>query len=267
MEVNKQEAGQRIKEVRQMLNLSMDKFGKLLGGLPRSTVNNWERGINLPKLETLNRIAEVGNVTNEYILYGNQEDEYIANLLRKKASEVDPKMTKVLTDFVKKTELEDNQELNRIVTFFAENLTPPTEKDYFYYHLIDEEKNLYLASSNFGKIAKFYLHYDVINEMIHIMPFTFAEQSISRLFIFLTNLESIKYFSKNLEAEMRGKSVVLYSLNEEKQELSLYPLTFSESSQIYQFEEQNFEKVEGKLYLPFIEEIAKLRIFNQSLEA
>lgn len=266
MEVNKQEAGQRIKEVRQMLNLSMDKFGKLLGGLPRSTVNNWERGINLPKLETLNRIAEVGNVTNEYILYGNQEDEYIANLLRKKASEVDPMMTKVLTDFLKESELEDNQELNRIVTFFAENLTPPTEKDYLYYHLIDEEKNLYLASNNFGKIAKFYLHYDMINEIIHIMPFTFAEHSISRLMIFLTNFESIKYFSKNLEEEMRGKSVVLYSLNDERQELSLYPLTFSESSQVYQFVEQNFKKIEGKLYLPFVEEVAKLRIFKQSLE-
>lgn len=266
MEVNKQEAGERIKKVRQMLNLSMDKFGKLLGGLPRSTVNNWERGINLPKLETLNRIAEVGHVTNEYILYGNQEDEYIANLLRKKANEANPMMIKVLTDFVDEAQLEDDQELNRVVTFFTENLTPPTEKDYFYYHQMDEEKNLYLASNNFGKTAKLYLHYDDINEIIHILPFTFAEQSISRLFIFLTNLESIKYFSKNLEVEMRGKSIVLYFLNEERQELSLYPLTFSESNQVYQFEEQNFEKVEGKLYLPFIEEVAKLRIFNQSLE-
>jgi hypothetical protein len=102
--------------------------------------------------------------------------------------------------------------------------------------------------------------------MIHIMPFTFAEQSISRLMIFLTNFESIKYFNRNLEAEMRGKSIILYSLNEERQELSLYPLTFSEGSQVYQFEEQNFEKVEGRLYMPFVEEIAKLRIFNQSLE-
>lgn len=50
MEVNKKEVGQRIKEIRQMLGLSMDKFGKLLGDLPRSTVNNWGRGVNLLKL-------------------------------------------------------------------------------------------------------------------------------------------------------------------------------------------------------------------------
>lgn len=53
MEINKKEVGERIRAVRQAMHLSMEKFGKLLGDLPRSTVNNWERGINLPKLETL----------------------------------------------------------------------------------------------------------------------------------------------------------------------------------------------------------------------
>ena len=70
MEIDKQAVGNRIWEIRQELKLSMEKFGKLISDLPRSTVNNWERGINLLKTEILHQIAEVGHVTNEYLLRG-----------------------------------------------------------------------------------------------------------------------------------------------------------------------------------------------------
>ena len=80
MEIDKQAVGNRIRQIRQELKLSMEKFGKLIGDLPRSTVNNWERGINLPKTETLHQIAEVGHVTNEYLLYGDQENQYILEM-------------------------------------------------------------------------------------------------------------------------------------------------------------------------------------------
>jgi hypothetical protein len=61
----------------------MEKSNKLIGNLPRSTVNNWERGINLTKTESLHRIAEVGPVTNEYLLYGAQENQDILEILQK----------------------------------------------------------------------------------------------------------------------------------------------------------------------------------------
>ncbi len=43
MEIDKQAVGNRIRQIRQELKLSMEKFGKLIGDLPRSIVNNWER--------------------------------------------------------------------------------------------------------------------------------------------------------------------------------------------------------------------------------
>mgnify|MGYP001099154269 FL=1 len=60
MEINKKEVGQRIRDLRSSMGLNMEKLGKLIDDLPRSTVNNWERGINLPKQEILIRIAEIG---------------------------------------------------------------------------------------------------------------------------------------------------------------------------------------------------------------
>lgn len=35
------------------------------------------------KTETLHQIAEIGHVTNEYLLYGDQENQYILEMLQK----------------------------------------------------------------------------------------------------------------------------------------------------------------------------------------
>lgn len=83
MNVDKKAVGKRIKDVRLSLGLSMAKFGVLLGGIPRSSVNNWEHSVYLPGAEALNKIAEAGNTTNEYLLYGDHADEYILELLER----------------------------------------------------------------------------------------------------------------------------------------------------------------------------------------
>lgn len=43
IEINKKEVGQRIRKLRSSMGISMEKFGKLMDNLSRSTVNNWER--------------------------------------------------------------------------------------------------------------------------------------------------------------------------------------------------------------------------------
>lgn len=72
MDIDKKEVGMRIRAIRLSLGLSMAKFAKSLGGTSRSTINNWERGINLPRIGTLGIVAEVGNTTIEYLLYGDK---------------------------------------------------------------------------------------------------------------------------------------------------------------------------------------------------
>ncbi len=145
MEIDKQAVGNRIRQIRQELKLSMEKFGKLIGDLPRSTVNNWERGINLPKTETLHQIAEIGHVTNEYLLYGDQENQYILEMLQKKAGKLDPKIEGLIVDEIKHADLVSEKEMDRMIEFFITNLIPPTEQDQFTFNVSMKKSSFILV--------------------------------------------------------------------------------------------------------------------------
>lgn len=144
-------------------------------------------------------------------------------------------------------------------------MVPPSSEDEYTFQFIDSEKNLYLCFTHFGQQAKWLLHCDDQNESLHLIPFTFANPSISRLLIFLTNQESLSFFTKNINKEWQGKPLALYFLDEKTQEFRLYPLTFSKENGLYQFEENNFELFKDCLYLPFVEEISKQRLLNLQL--
>ena len=61
--------GQRIRNIRQILGDSMEQFAKKIDDKAKSgTVSNWETGKNLPNSKRLKRIAELGNVTVDYLL-------------------------------------------------------------------------------------------------------------------------------------------------------------------------------------------------------
>lgn len=264
MEIDKVEVGQRIRKIRKSLNLSMEKFGQLIDGLPRSTVNNWERGINLPKPESINRIAEIGHVTNEYLLYGDQENQYILNMLRKKAGELDPSVEEYILSEIKQNNRSAEESLNRMVDFFVANLMPPTEADRFSFKQTSQEKNMYLGFTNFGKEAQLYLHHDTNNSILHIMPATFADFNRDRLLVYLGNEKSLSYFSKNLEKKLLEKTIIIYTVDKEENVTSLAPLVFSKKTNSYQIEKENLSLLTEKfLYYPFVQEIEKIRLFNK----
>ncbi len=75
------EAGERIKKIRKQHNYSMAAFSKLIGNSSASTVNNWEKGNNLPNKERLEKIAILGNTTVEWILFGDLSD-YVVHLIK-----------------------------------------------------------------------------------------------------------------------------------------------------------------------------------------
>ncbi|MGO2657615.1 MAG: helix-turn-helix domain-containing protein [Lactococcus lactis] len=81
MDINAKSVGSRINDIRLSLGLSMEQFGKLFN-TSKGTVNNWEKGRNLPNKENLLKIANLGDTTIEYILHGTM-DEYIDNLITK----------------------------------------------------------------------------------------------------------------------------------------------------------------------------------------
>ncbi|WAT24876.1 helix-turn-helix domain-containing protein [Aerococcus urinaeequi] len=263
MEIDKQAVGNRIRQIRQELKLSMEKFGKLIGDLPRSTVNNWERGINLPKTETLHQIAEVGHVTNEYLLYGDQENQYILEMLQKKAGKLDPKIESLIVDEMKQAGLISEKEMDRMIEFFITNLIPPTEQDQFTFQCIDEKKRLYLGSTNFGKEAQLYLHHDNQNHILHMMPFIFSNFSVDRLLVYLANQESYSYFGKHLPKKLVENAILLYSINQSTGDVRIAPLVYSKETASYQYTEANQYLLEQQyLYLPFAMEIEKERLLN-----
>lgn len=62
--------GQRIKTIRLDSGLTMEQFGKLFN-TSKGTVNNWEKGRNLPNKENLVIISEMGGQSVTELLDNN----------------------------------------------------------------------------------------------------------------------------------------------------------------------------------------------------
>ncbi|HEM6117251.1 helix-turn-helix transcriptional regulator [Streptococcus thoraltensis] len=85
MDINNATVGNRIKSIRLDKGATMEEFGKAFD-TSKGTVNNWEKGRNLPNKENLLKIAKMGNMTVEQLLYGEHGRshynwDYIQNFL------------------------------------------------------------------------------------------------------------------------------------------------------------------------------------------
>lgn len=68
---NKKNTGNIIKVIRKDLGLTMKEFGEQFSPVASdSIVSRWEKGKSLPNNQRLKKIAELGNVSVEYLLYG-----------------------------------------------------------------------------------------------------------------------------------------------------------------------------------------------------
>ncbi|MBO0479316.1 helix-turn-helix domain-containing protein [Vagococcus fluvialis] len=73
---NLKQAGFRIRKIRENLDLTMEDFALTIDPkAKKGTVSNWENGKNLPNKKRLQRIAELGGVSVDYILDGDAESE------------------------------------------------------------------------------------------------------------------------------------------------------------------------------------------------
>ncbi|HEM3633703.1 TPA: helix-turn-helix domain-containing protein [Streptococcus suis] len=70
---NNIQVGERIKQIRLSVGESMEKFGERFE-TSKGTVNNWEKGRNLPNKENLKKISELGQMTVNELLYGNVDN-------------------------------------------------------------------------------------------------------------------------------------------------------------------------------------------------
>lgn len=76
---NNIKVGERIKQIRLSLGESMEKFGERFN-TSKGTVNNWEKGRNLPNKENLKKIADLQNKSVSELLYGNYTDRILNEL-------------------------------------------------------------------------------------------------------------------------------------------------------------------------------------------
>ena len=73
-DVDKKAVGRRIFEIRQNMNLTLEEFGKIIGA-SKSSISEWEKGTMLPNKSRLFKIATLGNMTVNELLYGNIEKD------------------------------------------------------------------------------------------------------------------------------------------------------------------------------------------------
>lgn len=144
MEIDLKEAGNRIRKIRTQHNYSMALFSNLVGNSSASTVNNWEKGNNLPKKERLEKIAILGNTTADWIRYG-EFIEYVKKLLTEANLQKDLSKEQLerLVHVLKKQKITYSQDL-KILTA-ANELFPD---------LFETRYNLELSEKNTSLIAE-----------------------------------------------------------------------------------------------------------------
>lgn len=115
MTIDKVAVGNRINLIRENLGLSMTEFGKRIDDTARSgTINNWVKGKNLPNNERLKRIADIGDVPVELLLYG-EPHVYIDSVIRNNSNNIQYRL-----NLVEKT-----------IDYFKENNISPYDNDQY----------------------------------------------------------------------------------------------------------------------------------------
>lgn len=136
--VDKNLVGQRIKKIRINAGLSMEALGKKLS-TSKGSVNNWEKGKNLPNVNRLKKIAELGNISIDELIYGDLKEAIIALMFKYERYTNVYELTK--NNFIAQGKnLEEQQYLEYIYDYvsFRRYSTPviPKPKEMF----IDKEK-------------------------------------------------------------------------------------------------------------------------------
>ena len=72
--INKKQVGRRILAIRKRRNLTLIDFAKKVGA-SKSSVSDWEKGFRLPPEATLTKIAIMGNISVDKLLYGDGKNE------------------------------------------------------------------------------------------------------------------------------------------------------------------------------------------------
>lgn len=89
MAIDKKAVGQRIKLIRQTKGMTLEEFGKLFDA-SKGNVSLWEKGSSLPSNERIKKIAYIGNMSVDQLIYGDSDIK----------KSLDEEQTEVLSNYV-----------------------------------------------------------------------------------------------------------------------------------------------------------------------
>lgn len=125
-----EQLGDRVRKLREGRNMTQTELSEILGMKTYTTVSKWEKNENFPKGKDLKKLAEIFNVTSDYLL--GLTDDKLKKITTHEKTEIisiydqleEPRQEKVLN--YAKEQLED-QENSNIISIFNK---PQDNEDY-----------------------------------------------------------------------------------------------------------------------------------------
>ena len=126
-----EQLGDRVRKLREGRNMTQTELSEILGMKTYTTVSKWEKNENFPKVKDLKKLAEIFNVTSDYLL-GLTDDKLKKMTTQNEKTEIisiydqleEPRQEKVLN--YAKEQLEE-QENSNIISIFNK---PQDDEDY-----------------------------------------------------------------------------------------------------------------------------------------
>lgn len=238
------EVGKKIREIRTDLGYSMSQFGELVSDSPKTTVNNWERGINLPKGDKLKRIALLGKTTTNELLYGSPE-EFIGKIGKEHFRlQFNPLIIQQIIDFLEQRKIDVYDEMT-IIEFIQgiidSGMLVEQESKYLSYTPIVGSDNLYLAMVSSNKeIGEpiFYVYVEPSKNYVHFLPYTFVEHQEELYYEWpaLKSQVNIDYYTRQfplLNVALEESTIICYGINKQRKELDIMEYTYNESTKVF----------------------------------
>lgn len=117
MEKDKKAIGKRIESIRLKVGETMEQFGERFN-TSKGTVNNWEKGRNLPNKRNLASIASLGGISVEELIYGTLENQVrsrVISHLKFNGKPVNEESLKRTVEYAKRNSIYPNTEDNLVV--------------------------------------------------------------------------------------------------------------------------------------------------------
>lgn len=261
------EVGIRIKKIRTDLGYSMSQFGELISGSPKTTVNNWERGINLPKEDKLKKISLLGKITMNEILHGTPE-EFISNIIVEHFRlQLNPLFLKQIIVFLEqhKIDLYDEMAIIEFVQGIVDSGSLVEQgSTYLSYTPILGSENLYIGIiTQNGEPTEpvFFVH--VEKDRIHYLPYPFTKNQ-KALFYTLPELNTqlgIDYFTRQfplLNIKLSQSTIVYYGIKEKENTANIIEYSYNNEKKIFDAEKTVNN---SSIYKPFKIETEKMAVY------